>query len=170
MIDEFFVCDDITTCLTHLKRPENYNMAVGDSRLHLLSSSAYSPSSIYCFDDSESFSTFQVALLFKKGSRFEAQINRIIRNLFEFGIFNKWSQSYLHKKQIDSDEIPPQMTVQNLLMPIIFVLGIFIPLAIIIFVLELITFAKIKPNRRPSRAWTFLHRILKSERFYFKMK
>lgn len=169
MIDNFHVCDDINTCLTHLKRPENYKMAVGDSRFHLLSSSAYSPSSIHCFDDSESISTYQVALFHKKDSQIEAMINRIIRNLFEFGIFNKWSQTYLRKKHIDSDEIPPQMTVQHLLLPIIFLMGTLIPLATIVFVLELVTFAKIK-QRRPSRAWSFSHRMLTAERFYFQMK
>lgn len=169
-IDEFHVCNNIDTCLQHLKRPENYNMAVGDSSLHLLSAPSYSSSDIYCFEDSESILTYHVSLLLKNGSKLEAKINRIIRNLFETGMFTKWN-TFDQREQhiIDSNEPPVRMTVTNLLMGLICVLGIGIPLALIIFIMELVSFAKTKQNEK-SRIWFNMHQICNPDRQYLTLE
>lgn len=169
MVDNFFICNNIDTCLQHLKRPENYRMAVGDSRLHLLSSPSYSPSELYCFDESESIFTYQVSLLLKNGSELEAKINRIIRNLFESGIFIKWSKEYQRNQQIDeSDDTPRILTITHLLMPLIFVMGTLIPLSLIVFSLELVTFGKMSRGEK-SRIWFYLEQMCNPDRHYLKL-
>lgn len=162
-IENFHVCRNTDTCLNYLKRYDNYGMAIGGTRLHILTSSHYSPDDIFCFDESESLLTYQVALLLKNGSDFEIDINRIIRHSFEAGLFSKWERVSLKVKHRAEDDQPLQMTMENLLMPMIFVLGIGLPVACLAFLGELIIFRKVK-QKKSSQIWHLLHRMCDAER------
>lgn len=165
-IENFHVCCNTDACLNYLKRYENYDMAIGGTRLHILASSHYSPDDIFCFDESESLLTYQVALLLKNGSNFEIDINRIIRNSFEAGLFSKWESANLKVKHRTGDDQPLQMTMENLLMPLIFVLGIGLPAACLVFLSELVIFRKVK-QRNSSQIWHLLHQMCDAERKFF---
>lgn len=154
-------------CLKYLKQYENHDVAVGDSRLHILASPQFSPLEIYCFDERESLITYQVSLLLKKNSVHESNINRIIRNSIESGLFIKWNKDTLQINPGIVDTPPLQMTLENMLTPIIFILGIGIPVSMTVFFLEHLVFRKMKQKSK-SRIWILLHQMCNPDRLYFR--
>lgn len=81
-----------------MKEYENHNVAVGDSRLDILTSSHYSPEEIYCFDERGSLIIYQLSIILEKSSGIVGKINGIIRNSFESGLFIKWNRDTLKIK------------------------------------------------------------------------
>ena len=162
------MCNNIDTCLEHLKRSENSDMAVGASKLQILNSQAYSPSKHYCFKDSEAILTYQVSLLLKKNSKREMQINGIIQRAFEAGLFVKWGKDYKTKPEEVLLVPTGHMTLSNALTAVIFALGVGVPVSILVFVLEIITSAKVK-QPSPTKFWLLADMLLKPERRYFKL-
>lgn len=168
-IENFHVCNQIDTCLEHLKRPENHYMAVGGSKLQILNSQAYSPSKHYCFGDSESILTYHVSLLLKKNTKMEMRINKIIRRTFEAGLFVKWGRDYKYKHEEELLVPTGQMTMSNALTAVVFGLGVGLPIALLVFLFELIVAFKIKqPN--PSKFWLYGHMMCSPDRIFFKLK
>lgn len=144
-------------------------MAVGDSQLHIQASPYYSPDKIFCFEEPECMLTYHVSLLLKKNSALETDINRMIRILFEAGILSKWKNNSPKVKQRMPTDQPLQMTMENLLMPLIFILGIGLPLALLIFLGELIVSRKMKqPSISP--VWFLLNQMFDPDRKYLNIE
>lgn len=152
-----------------MKRSENYDMAVGGSKLQILNSPAYSPSKHYCFRDSESILTYHISLLLKKNTKLEVRINRIIRHAFEAGLFAQWGKIYKYKHEDELLVPTGHMTLSNALTAIILALGIGVPLGLLAFFTEIIVAYKLKqPNS--SKFWLYCHMMCKPERIFFKLK
>lgn len=153
--------------MEHLERSENSDMAVGGPKLQILNSQAYLPSKHYCFDDSEAILTYQVSLLLKKNAKMEMQINRIIRHAFEAGLFVKWGKDYKTKPEEELIVPTGHMTLSNALTAVVFALGVGVPIACLVFLMEILTSVKIKqPN--PSKCWLNCHMLLSPERQFCK--
>lgn len=152
--------------MNKLKRDENNNLAVGGSRQHILNCHEYTPSKIYCFKYKENISNYQPSLLIRKNSRSKADINRIIRRLFEAGILDKWKRDCQREKNEIFPIIPLEMQLEHLYLGLIFVLGIGSCLSIITFIAELITSAKIN-QEHSHRFWSYLEQFLSAQRYYF---
>lgn len=163
------MCNNTNTCLEYLKEYENHNAAVGDSFSHISTSSHYSPEEIYCFDERESLITYQVSIFLEKSSEIVRKINGIIRNSFESGLFSKWKRDTLKFKQSIEETPPIQMTLENLLMPVIFILGIGIPISVAVFLLEHLVSRKMKQKIK-SGIWFFLDNICNPDRLYFRFE
>lgn len=170
LIENFYICNSIDACLEEMKRSENYDMAVGASKLQILNSPSFSPSKHYCFGDSESILTYHVSLLLKKNTSMEIRINQIIQHAFEAGLLVKWGQNYKYEYEDEFFLVPKgQMTISNALTAVVFGLGVGLPLAFLAFFAEIIVGYKMKrPN--PSQFWRYCHKVCSPERIFFKLK
>lgn len=163
------MCNSTAECLKYLKQYENYDIALGDSRMHIQASKNYSPDQIYCFDRRKSLLTYQVSLLLRKGSKLEGKINQIIRRSSESGLFTKWNRDTLQMNHGIEDIPPLQMTLENMLMPVIFILGIGLPLSVFLFLMEHLVSRKMKKQSK-SFIWILLDQLCNPDRLYFKTK
>lgn len=91
MIDSFFTCDDIDKCLERLINDKNnYNFAVGTSRIHATASSHFKNHRLFCFDRNQNVANYSMSLLIRNDLGLVNEINAIVRNIVEGGLISKW--------------------------------------------------------------------------------
>lgn len=167
-MDSFFVCDNIDDCLENLLHTDYIDLAVGGSRRHILSSQAYSPSKIYCFDQSQSIQSYSTALYMPTVFDLRLKIDKIIQKLLEGGLFVKWNKdSILRRKFEIPDSQPLGMTFEDISTPFIFLFIIGSVISMSSFICELIIFRKMKQHNRHV-IWIYLEQFFDGRRHYFK--
>ena len=167
-IDAFHICTDIDRCLDHLKYDDNQEFAIGGSRQRILNSRSYSPEQIYCFKEDENIASYQPALLTRKGFALTEEIDKIIRNAFEGGLFVKWDRDNQRRKERKISFTPKlTLTLQEMAVLFVFILMCGWILSISIFLNERFIHEKMQQTN-PSRIWTFLEQMVDGRRHYFK--
>lgn len=160
-IKSFHLCN-INDGLKHLKH--DANSAVGSIRQHLLNCPEYTPSKIYCFEKQENVASYQPSLLVK--GNLKPKIDRIMRRLFEAGIFMKWIRDCQRRREYEIPYIASiEMQLIHLYFPLIFLtlLGNFI--CILTLIAELITANQMKKLNR-HRIWEYLEKCFSGHRYY----
>lgn len=70
----------------------NYHLGVASSRAHIIGSGLIDKSTIYCFPVSKNIYNFSVAMIIRKNFILLPEINRIIQNVIEVGLVQRWEQ------------------------------------------------------------------------------
>lgn len=86
----FRTCDVPDDCLKRLLVDEK--LAVAVSRLHAKNSPVISETELLCFARSANIYSYSVAMPIKLDFHLMPQINNIIRQLFEFGLIERWDK------------------------------------------------------------------------------
>lgn len=155
---------------------DDVKLAIALSRLHALNSPVISQREIFCFPREQNIYSYSVAMPIKLDFHLLPNINYIIRQLFEFGLIERWdklSQSIAKnadiKKMLISDGNGAEshlvvLTVAHIIGAIlIMIFGH--TLALLAFIAEQIVFRNIR-NGKHSSVWMRFHRFLnpKSEK------
>lgn len=88
--EHFHHCDIIDECLQNLEFDEH--LAVGLSRLHAENNPVISKTQLYCFARENNIYSYSVAMPMKIDFHLRPIINLIIRQLFEFGLIERWDK------------------------------------------------------------------------------
>lgn len=166
--DNFRICDVPDACLKRLLYDNK--LAVAVSRLHAKNSPVISQTELFCFARSVNIYSYSVAMQIKLDFHLLPQINSVIRQLFEFGLIERWdklSQSIASSAAIvkmqkdgsgDDGNHLVVLTVAHIMGAIlIMIFGHLI--ALITFLAEHITHRKIKSGNN-NRFWMILHAFL----------
>lgn len=149
-----------------MKHENNSDLAVGGSRQHILNSRSFSPSKIFCFDENERIAGYQPMLLMRMHLPLKSNIDKIIRNAFESGLFVKWDRDSQRKKE---RIIPFQMEdpiTMSLFQKHIFTFVPGLAYAILVLIVELFIehMKRINPQQK---VWTIIERAMDGKRNYF---
>lgn len=163
----FHVCNNVDNCLKYLNDKNEFDWAICASRQNILNSPFYLPSKYVCFDQSAHIKSYFVSLMMRNDFKMKIKINKIIRNLFEAGIFVKWQRD----NQIRSKYEIPFLSEFNITLDdygIFFLIyfGGFFTASILVFCLENVILWKMR-QRKINRIWFYLDRIVDAERYYF---
>lgn len=167
-VDSFFACDDIGTCLTHLEQDENYNLAIGSSRQHILNSPSYTDETIFCFKRSENILSYQLSLIMREGFRLNFRFNQLISNAFESGMIVQWERvSQRKRKRIIPNEPSLPLSIDQLGVAFAVILFWGSVLSFLSFISELIIHRKMK-EERPHWIWSYFEQFFDGNRHYLK--
>lgn len=86
----FEICIYTDDCLKRLKYDEK--LAVAVSRLHAQNTPALSQSEMFCFSRSKNIYSYSIAMPIKLDYHLLPIINYNIRQLFEFGLIERWNK------------------------------------------------------------------------------
>lgn len=173
-IDSFLTCDDVDLCLEYLKHDDNYDMAVGVSRIHAMSTSFYANHEIFCFDQSENIANYTISLAIHNHYELTAIINKIIRRALEGGLFVKWQRENRNNilQEAGAERQPGPLGMDETLIVLYFVgvPGLF--LATATFLLErLIASQKSRAKTTGTRIfWKRLENLVDGRRHLFKLQ
>lgn len=166
-LDSFSVCNDIDECLERLTDYENYDLAVGVSRIHAMHTTPFRNGEIMCFDRSQNIANYTISLAFRNDFPLAAKINDIIRNILKGGLVWKWNR----EKQV---RIPPVTGMENKIWePMTFehfgfaFYLVFLPglaFAVTAFFVELYVARKIRQSHHSS-IWTTLAKFFDGHRY-----
>lgn len=168
MRKNFEICIQIDECLTRLKY--DVKLAVAASRLHALNTPAVSQSEIYCFPRSRNIYSYSVAMNIKLDFHLMPAINYNIRQLFEFGLIERWhklSQAIAANEEIKKilnsaasgkDSSLVVLTVPHI-MGAVLIMSFGHILASIAFIAEFLTNRYVK-KRNCSKLWIILNAFL----------
>lgn len=144
-----------------MKYDDNSDLAVGGSRQRILNSPAYSRRKTFCFDPSESITTYQPALLIRNDFPLKSKVNDIIQNAFEGGLFLKWNRASQRKKErIIPFEVKPAITLEQYSIALVLVIGGGFFVASLTFFAEMI----IQWQSSSNRFWTAFECIVDGKR------
>lgn len=162
----FELCYYTDECLKRLKYDEK--LAVAVSRLHAENTPALSRSEMFCFPRSRNIYSYSVAMPIKLDYHLLPIINYNIRQLFEFGLIERWnklSQSIAANEEIkkmldraaagESDDRLVVLTVPHI-MGALLIMSFGHIVALITFCLELLIKKKIGDNKC-AKIWLILH-------------
>lgn len=155
-------------CLKRLLVEEK--LAVAVSRLHAQNSPVISQTELFCFARSANIYSYSVAMQFKLDYHLLPQINSVIRQLFEFGLIERWdklSQSIASSAAIvkmlreGSGEEGSHLVVLTVahIMGAILIMIFGHLIAFIAFLAEHLAQRRIKGGNC-SRFWVILHKFL----------
>lgn len=164
-ISSFHVCNNLDSCLEHLKHDDNYDLAIGGSRQRILNSRFYSPSEIFCFD--ERIAGYQSTLLMKNDFALTSEVNRVIRHAFEGGLFDKWHRDIQIKKREEKVYPTNGLSMRDYAVAFVFLIGAGNILALLSFCTELLSFRKMKQQSK-SKLWKLLATFFDGKRYYLK--
>lgn len=160
----FLVCSNITKCLMHLN--EYDNVAIGASRHHIISSTAYNPNQIFCFN-SEKIASYRISMIIDREFNRHHHVNQLIKRIMESGLFAKWHSMHTrnwHDPSVDFGT--PSVRVEQISGPISFALFIGWGLGSLTFIAEIIVGRRLR-NENASRVWTYLEHFFDGKRRYF---
>lgn len=161
------MCLHPDNCLKRLLNDENIAVAV--SRLHAENSPVISKTELYCFSRSNNIYSYSIALPIKLDFHLLPQINYIIRQLFEFGLIERWNKlsqsiassvsiSKLLKSEGEDGGHLVVLTVAHITGAIL-ILGAGLIMSFAVFILERIVYRIIRHGRR-NKFWNFVNSIL----------
>lgn len=171
MRHNFELCINTDDCLKRLQYDEK--LAVAVSRLHAENTPAISRSEMFCFPRSNNIYSYSVAMPIKLDYHILPVINYNIRNLFEFGLVERWNKLgqsvaaaleikyFLNKASDGHDDRLVVLTVPHIMGAILIMFfGHFV--ALITFLTELIVNRMIQ-QRNCTKFWQRLHWFLRPE-------
>lgn len=173
-IDSFLTCDDVDLCLEYLKHNDNYDMAVGVSRLHAMSTSFYGNREIFCFDQSQNIANYTISLAIFNHNELIAIINKIIRHALEGGLFVKWQRENRINvlQEAGAERQPEQLGIDESLIVLYFIglPGLFLATATLLLE-RLIASQKLQAKTAEKRIfWSRLENLVDGRRHFFKLK
>lgn len=166
-IEGFRICANIDDCLRDLKW--DYYGAVGASRQNILNSEEFSALKIFCFDYSQDIQTFPISLSVRKNLKLKPEIDRIIRHLFETGLFVEWERDNKKRAKYEYQYFPDLIGLDHFKIVFLVVLGVGWTLSLSTLFCERLIFRKMQQrvgNRH--RIWIRLERFVDGERHYLK--
>lgn len=152
-----------------MKHDDNYDMAIGGSRQHILNSRSYSSREHFCFNPDQNIVSYQPRLLMRMNAPLRSRIDRIIRNSLESGLFEKWkrdSERRKEPKQIEQEETHV-LTCEHFL----FLYGTVYATGVVMASLSLYSEIIIKRNMMKSprlRIWMYLEHFFDGNRNYLR--
>lgn len=159
-------------CLSRLEY--DVKLAVAVSRLHAMNTPIISPSELYCFPRTRNIYSYSVAMPMKSDFHLMPFINYYIRQLFEFGLIERWHKlslslaaneeikKILNKAASGENDRLVVLTVAHI-MGAILIMTFGHILAMIAFLSEILTERHIrKPNC--GRFWKILNTFLLAKR------
>lgn len=170
--EHFHICDVPDNCLERLLKEET--LAVAISRLHAKNTPVISQTELFCFARSANIYSYSVAMPIKLDYHLLPQINSVIRQLFEFGLIERWdklsqsiaSSAAIVKMQKDGTGGEGShlvvLTVAHI-MGAILIMIFGHSMALIAFLAEHFTHGKIKKGNY-NRFWMLLHKFLTPKR------
>lgn len=173
--ERFFLCDNVDKCARRLRHDEF--LAVELSRYHAHNNPMISRSELFCFSRASNVYTFSVAMPLKLDYELIDPINKVIKNLMEFGLIDLWRRikaepntrskiAETKAKQHAELHLTPDGTVVLTIHHIVGALVIMAfgyVLAIITFTIEQIVYRKVQ-KRSKSKFILYLHKQLGSNR------
>lgn len=144
----------------------NIDWAIGASRQNILNSRNYSPTKFFCFDQTQNIHNNPIGLVMSRSFKFKAEINRIIRHLYEGGFFVKWHRDNKRRRKYEIPfKIPVYLSIEYHGFFMLIMVGAGWSLSILTFYLE--NFVSKKVNRaRTHSKWTQLERFVDGRRHY----
>lgn len=171
MRKNFELCTNTDECLKRLEYDEK--LAVAVSRLHAENTPAISRSEMFCFPQSKNIYSYSVAMPIKLDYHILPVINYNIRQLFEFGLVERWNnlgqavaasleiKNFLSQAQDGRDSRLVVLTVPHIMGAILIMFfGHFV--ALIAFSIELIVNRMVQ-RRNCTTFWKRLHWFLRPE-------
>lgn len=140
---------------------------MGGSRQHILSSSAYNPNEIFCFDRNENVADYRISMVITSKFNRRYNINQHIQRIFEAGLISKWHSD--HKRNHVARVIDfgsPSIHIEQLHAPIVFMLFCGWTLSILSFISEKIIERKLRAENS-SRIWIYFEQFFDGKRHYF---
>lgn len=142
-------------------------MAIGASRQHMLSSSAFDPNVMYCFDPKENIASYPIALALNSEFNHRHKLEEIIQRIFESGLIQKWSAPYQQKHIVRSVDFgSPSVRFEQLELAFYLVLPLGWSIAISAFLAELFIDRKLREGNA-ARIWMYLEQFFDGKRHYF---
>lgn len=168
------MCDNVDRCLERLTHVDNFELAVGVSRIHVMSTALFANHQIFCFDRSQNIANYTISLAVRNDHELITSINKIIRGLIEGGLIVKWQRdnslsAHAEFTQRSSSEA---FTVEEGLIVVFFVGIPGLALAIATFCLELLIASR-KLRARSAKDvqfWTKLENFVDGRRHMFKLR
>lgn len=80
--------------MERLTRDDNYNLAVGVSRMHVMFSPLFRNHEIVCFDRTENIANYTISLAIRNNFEMMSTTNKIIRGILEGGLNVKWQREH----------------------------------------------------------------------------
>lgn len=169
--NNFELCIHTDDCLKRLQYDEK--LAVAASRLHAENTPAIPRSEMFCFARSANIYSYSVAMPIKLDYHILPVINYNIRQLFEFGLVERWNQlgqsvaasleiqRILEKAQDGHDDRLVVLTVPHIMGAILIMFfGHFV--ALLTFLTEM-TVNRMVQQRNCTKFWNRLHWFLRPE-------
>lgn len=166
--NNFRICEVPDDCLKQLLADET--LAVAVSRLHAKNTPAISQTELYCFARSANIYSYSVAMPIKLDFHLLPQINNVIRQLFEFGLIERWDK--LSQAIASSAEIVKMLKADGggngshlVVLTVAHIMGAILIMifghlvALIVFLAEHFAHANIKSGSG-NRFWMGLHNFL----------
>lgn len=104
-LGSFETCNDMDECLAKLADENNYDLAVGVSRLHAMHSRLFQNHNIFCFRPSENIENYSISLAIRGNVELVSRINRVIRGALEGGLIAKWERENAIRVRPENDGI-----------------------------------------------------------------
>lgn len=167
--NNFELCIDTDECLKRLQYDEK--LAVAVSRLHAENTPAISRSEMFCFPRSKNIYSYSVAMPIKLDYHILPVINYNIRQLFEFGLVERWNKlgqsvaaaleikKFLDKAQDGHDDRLVVLTVPHI-MGAILIMFFGHSVALIAFSVEMIVNRMVQ-RQNCTKFWERLHWFLR---------
>lgn len=175
-LDSFLTCNDIDKCLEQLTLDDSYNLAVGVSRTHVMSTSFFTKHQVFCFDRSQNIANYTISLAIRNDHGLLATFDKIIREVLEGGLNVKWQRENRKYFPPDTTGIPFDsaealgMDHLSILIYFVYIPGMF--LAGATFFLERKIFKEIRraQTARKRKFWLLLAKFCDGRRHYLKLQ
>lgn len=143
------------------------SIAFGESRQHILSSSAYNPNEVFCFDRHQNIADYRISMIIDAQVNHRHNINQHIRRILESGFITKWHSDH-RRNHVDRtiDFGSSSIHIEQLHAPIVFILFCGWILSILTFISEIITERKLRDGNS-SRIWIYFEQFFDGKRHYF---
>lgn len=168
-IDAFHICENIDECLKSLYWNENeYEWAIGASRLNIVNSPFYSSSKFFCFDQTQHIGNYFVSLKMQMHFENKSEVNKIIRYLTEGGFFIKWHRENIRRRISENPFTDSQFITMDQLWFWVVIVGIGWFLSILTFYLEILVHKKLRDENGQQWLWINLEHVCDGYRHRFR--
>lgn len=158
---KFEICSDIDECLHHLTLKQYKKYAVAVARTHAERSKLFALDKIYCFDRGENLQNYSISLNIRKGFKYMADVNEIIKRTLEAGLIKNWendgqpvSNSVKLAEHLDDFVVTSIPRLNN---ATLFAIGC--TLALLIISVEVVVSQRIEALNRYN-LYMFMHKLL----------
>lgn len=154
----------MSRCLFHLNAYGT--VAIGDLRLHMLSSIEYKPNIMYCFNPNQNVANYPISMIIHRKFEHRHNINQIIQRIFEAGLFEKWQsnqQRVIFERSPERETI--RLSVEQASIAFFLVLPIGYSLAITTFIAEIFIGEKLRGGSAAA-IWVYLEKFFDGKRYY----
>lgn len=147
----------------------NYDLAVGTSRIHAMTSPHFQNHKIFCFDRSQNIANYSVSLLVRNDVDLITKINAMIRNIIEGGLITKWhKENRLQVKPEAGHTVTDSLGLQYISALFYFVYFPGIITSTAVFFVEWFVARKLKQRRR-LKLWRYMSHWFDGRRHMWKL-